>query len=267
MKKNTTRYPSLTHALRNAHAQNELFIRYQPQISLVSGDLIAAEALMGWNHPEMGSCSASSFLLLAEETGLIVPVGNWVIGEVCRQIRSWLDQGLRPPCVSINISLKQFESSDVVETITGALNSCDLDAALVGVEINENTFMEGSVRVFDAIRKLNAAGVNIALDHFGTGYSSLADIRDCSLIEEIKIDKFFVVDIVRNPDDVAIVSSIINMAQRLGMVVVADGVETQAQVNALKRLGCDIGQGYFFSKPLLPEEMAEFLSSRQNSLF
>lgn len=260
MKNTNQYYPSITRALRNAHERKELFLRYQPQVSLVSGDVIAAEALIGWNHPELGMLTSGSFLLLAEETGLIVPIGEWVVGEVCRQIKSWQGQKVRPLYVSINISLQQFERGNVLQTITGALESSGVDSSLIGVEIKESTLTEGAELVFDALRGLNAAGINIALDHFGTGCSSFANFKDNCLIEELKIDKFFMADIARNPDDAAIVSSIISMAQRLGMVVVAEGMETQEQVNALKRLGCDIGQGYFFSKPLLPEEMVAFMS-------
>lgn len=285
MKKDTTKHPDLTQISRNAREKEELFFRYQPQISLVSGGMIkdlflryqpqisfvtggvvAAEALVSWDYLEAGLHTADSFFLLAEEADLIVPIGGWAIEEACRQIKSWQEQGLRPPCISINISLRQFERGNVAQTITGALKSSGVSPALIGVEIKENTFTDGSARVFDALRELNALGVNIALDHFGTGYSSFADFKNNSLIEELKIDKFFVSNIACNPDDAAIVSSIIAMAQRLGLVVVAEGVETWEQVNTLKRLGCDIGQGSYFSKPLHAKEMVVFLAG-QRSLF
>lgn len=266
MKKDTTKLPLLTQALGNAHEKKELFLRYQPQISLVSGGMVAAEALMGWNHPETGTHTAGTFLLLAEETGLIVPIGDWVIKEACRQIKRWQEHGLKPPCISINLSLQQFEQSDVVQTIAGALKSYGVSPAMIGVEIKEHTLTDGSARVFDALHELNAAGINIALDRFGTGYSSFANFKSNFLIEELKIDKFFVSDIARNPDDAAIVSSIIAMAQRLGVVVVAGGVETEAQVNTLKRLGCDIGQGFYFSKPLQAKEMVAFMTGQRRLL-
>lgn len=263
MKKTAKDYPAITRALRDALERKELFLRYQPQVSLISGDVIAAEALVGWDHPEIGSLAPGEFLLLAEETGLIVPVGDWVVLEVCRQIKSWQEQGVRPLCVSINISLQQFEQGNIAQTIVGALESSGVDASLIGIEIKESAFAEGTARVFDALRELNASGVNIALDHFGVGYSSLANFKNNSLIEELKIDKYFIADIARNSDDKAIVASIITMAQRLGMVVVAEGVETREQVNTLKRLGCDIGQGFYFSKPLQAEEMVAFLAGQR----
>lgn len=263
MKKTEQEYPAITRALRDALERKELLLRYQPQVSLISGDVIAAEALISWNHPELGLLAPGEFLLLAEETGLIVPVGDWAVLEVCRQIKSWQEQGARPLCVSINISLQQFERGNIAQTITGALKSFGVDAALIGIEIKESTFAEGNERVFDALRELNSAGVNIALEHFGVGYSSFANFKNNSLIEELKIDKFFISDIARNSDDKAIVASIITMAQRLGMVVVAEGVETREQVDTLKRLGCDIGQGLYFSKPLQAEEMVAFLAGQR----
>lgn len=282
MKKGTTKYSNLTQPLSDAHEKKELFllyqpqislvsggvikelfIRYQPQISLVTGGVVAAEALIGWNHPEIGLLASSNFLLLAEEKDLIVPIGDWVVEEVCRQIKNWQEQGLRPPCISINVSLQQFERGDVLQTITGALKSFGVSPAMIGVEIRESTLTDGSARVFETLCELNAVGVNIALDHFGMGYSSFADFKNNSLIEELKIDKFFISDIARNPDDTAIVSSIIAMAQRLGLVVVAEGVETREQAGTLKRLGCDIGQGLYFSKPLQAEEMVAFLKGQR----
>ena len=282
MKKTAKDYPAITQVSRDAREKKKLFLRYQPQISLVSGGaikdlflryqpqislvtggVVAAEALIGWNHPEIGPLASGNFLLLAEEKDLIVPIGDWVVEKVCRQIKSWQEQGLRPPCVSINVSLQQFELGDVVQTITGALKSFGVSPALIGVEIRESTLTDGSALVLDALHKLNAVGINIALDHFGTGYSSFADFKNNSLIEELKIDKFFISDIAHNPDDAAIVSSIIAMAQRLGLVVVAEGVEAREQADTLKRLGCDIGQGFYFSKPLQAEEMAAFLAGQR----
>ncbi len=248
----------LENALRRAIERDELRLHYQPQVDLHSGRMVGAEALVRWQHPELGLVSPADFILLAEETGLIVPIGEWVLRQACAQARAWQDAGLPPLRVAVNLSARQFRQKNLLDVITTALQHVDLEPKWLEVEVTESLVMGDVNRAIDVLRGLERMGVSVAMDDFGTGYCSLSYLRRLP-IDVIKIDRSFIEHIPDNPDDVAIATAIIALAKSLQLTVVAEGVETQAQLNFLRQHGCDTAQGYYYSRPLPPEDFVRFL--------
>ena len=221
----------------------------------------AVEALIRWKHPDLGLLGPDKFISFAEHRGLIMPIGRWVINEAIRQCKEWLDAGLRIP-IAINISAVQFKQKDLVELIAANLKSYDLPGELLELELTESLFLEDVTAMTKTLSRLKDLGVTLAVDDFGTGYSSLAYLKRYP-IDKIKIDRSFISDIPHNADDVAITTAIINLADSLGLQVVAEGVETQEQADFLERHHCDYIQGYLVSYPLPPDEIFAWMKQRK----
>ncbi|GCA48893.1 phytochrome-like protein cph2 [Sinorhizobium sp. KGO-5] len=248
--------------LREALAREEFLLHFQPQMSLETGRIFAAEALLRWQHPVRGIISPAAFIPLAEETGLIVPIGDWVLRAACRQLKAWQDAGLPPLIVSVNVSARQFRERNWAARVAAVLEETGLEARYLELELTESLIMQDVPGAIATMHALEAIGVHLAIDDFGTGYSSLSALKRFP-VRRLKIDRSFVTDIPDDADDMAITSAIISLAQKLGLRVIAEGVETKAQVEFLKESGCDEIQGYFFSQPLSGEDFEALLSSQR----
>ena len=245
-------------SMRRALERNEFVLHYQPKVKLAGGEIFGIEALLRWAHPDRGLVPPAEFIHVLEETGLIVPVGEWVIREACRQIKAWEQSGLTVPPVAVNISARQFAQKDLEQTIANILRESGVSPQLLQLEITESLLMGDPERAEHTLSALKQAGIRLSIDDFGTGYSSLAYLRRFPL-DTLKIDRAFVKDMVEDPDDAAITLAIISLAHSLGLKVVAEGVETEAQVNLLALHSCDEMQGYYFSKPVAPAALGTML--------
>jgi len=258
MQVRTSRSMRLTGEMRHAIHKDQLEIHYQPQIS--GGRIIGAEALLRWHHPELGAVPPDEFIPAAEESGLILEIGEWVLRTVVRQMKAWVDAGLPPLGVSVNLSPAQFRDAGFYNTVVQVLEEAQLPPELLELEITEGAAMLDPDLAISLTNRLNRLGVRFSIDDFGTGYSSLNYLKKFT-IYKLKIDQSFVRELMVDSEDRAIVSTIINMARGLGLIVIAEGVETEDQYRCLSELGCDEMQGYYFSKPLpLPEFEAFRLS-------
>ncbi|MGE3334468.1 MAG: putative bifunctional diguanylate cyclase/phosphodiesterase [Rhodospirillaceae bacterium] len=246
--------------LRHAVDQNQLWLAYQPQLDLASGKIVGAEALIRWNHPERGLVSPGEFIPIAETSGLILPIGDWIIEEICRQRQIWQALGLPELRLGFNVSGVQFRQRNLFEQVTSALHRSGLSASTLDIEITESVAMEGAGRVQENVDQLTAAGVSMSMDDFGTGYSSLSNLQAFPVCR-LKIDGSFVRGIGRTKDDEKIVEAVVRLGQSLGLTVVAEGVETIEQLRFLKERACDEIQGYWLSKPLPPTEFRRFVES------
>lgn len=246
--------------LRRAIAEGEFTLVYQPKIELRTGRIVGMEALARWHHPRDGLLPPSDFIALAEETGLILPLGHWVLTEACRQARTWLEQCPGEPSLtlSVNLAAGQFRQPRLVETIIDVLRETGLPASSLQLEITESTVMDDIDQAVATLQELRAHGLRLALDDFGTGYSSLSYLKRFPL-DMLKIDKSFVNGLGHDVEDTAIVGAVIALAHILGMQVTAEGVETVAQARQLRQLSCELGQGYLFGRPLTPEAMEAWL--------
>jgi len=243
---------SLEADLRHAIETDELILHYQPKISVVDGTVVGAEALVRWHHPELGMVGPGEFIPIAEETGLIVPLGEFVLRTACNQIKQWEDAGVRMP-ISINVSFRQFRDQSLISQARQALAATGISPHLLEIEFTESAVMEDTRASDRLLAELKALGLSISLDDFGTGYSSLSRLKRLP-IDILKIDQSFVSDLLTSADDEAIVTAIIAMAHHMKLTVVAEGVETQAQLDILSHHGCDIMQGYLVSPAVPPGE-------------
>ena len=248
--------------LRNALEREEFVLHYQPQVDLSTGRILGVEALLRWQHPVLGTVSPARFVGLAEEMGLIVPIGYWVLRTACRQSVAWLRAGHGQVRVAVNLSARQFYQQDLVSSIQEILEETGIAPHLLELELTESMMMNDVEQAAAILHALKTIGVHLSIDDFGTGYSSLAYLKRFP-IDVLKIDQSFVRDITLDPDDAAIVLSIISLAHSLRLKVIAEGVETEAQLGYLQRHGCDFMQGYYFSKPLPAEECEFLLRSRR----
>ncbi|MWV15352.1 EAL domain-containing protein [Pseudomonas sp. L-22-4S-12] len=244
--------------LRRALTQNELEVYYQPKLCLKSGQLIGLEALLRWQHPEKGMISPDQFIGVAEETGLIIPIGKWVARQACRASLELAALGMGQVQVAINLSPKQFTDPDLVGSIAAILDEEQLPPHLLELELTESLLLEGSADTREQIARLKALGLTLAMDDFGTGYSSLSYLKKFP-IDVIKIDRSFIKDIPDNQDDMEITAAVIAMAHNLRLKVVAEGVETAAQLAFLRRQHCDVGQGFLFDRPIPGRELIDSL--------
>ncbi|MDO8614754.1 MAG: EAL domain-containing protein [Dehalococcoidia bacterium] len=249
---------ALDQELRDALEHEEFDIYYQPQLAIGTGQMVGAEALLRWRHPSRGVVSPDEFIPVAEETGLIVPLGKWVLRTAAAQVRAWLAAGLPPLRVAVNISMRQFQERDFVQTVAQALKDTGLDATHLELEITESTAMRDAAFTISVLRQLREMGIRISIDDFGTGHSSLRYLRDFP-IHALKIDRSFIRDLTTDPNDAALVSEIIALAHRLGLEIVAEGVETQQQLNFLRDGGCDLFQGYLCARPMPADAFEECL--------
>ncbi len=252
---------ALESGLRGALDRGEFQLHYQPKVEIKSGRITGVEALIRWRHPDLGEVSPVRFIPIAEETGLIVPIGEWVLRTACLQNKAWQDEGLPHLCVAVNLSVRQFSHEDLLVDIASTLEETGLDPACLELEITESMIMHNVDKAVQLLVKLKAMGVRLAIDDFGTGYSSLSNLKRFPL-DTIKVDRSFVCDIPSNTDDMAITSAIIAMGRSLGLTVVAEGVETREQIDFLREHACDEFQGYYFSKPIDGRKVGELLRSR-----
>jgi diguanylate cyclase (GGDEF)-like protein len=245
--------------LSRALERGELSMHYQPQCSLQTGVIVGAEALMRWKHPTRGMVAPGEFIKLAEETGLVLPIGAWAIENVCGQLKAWRDAGVKSPPVAVNLSARQFQQKDLVRTVRRALENSGVPGRQLVLELTESAVMHDVEAAIATLRELKELGVGIALDDFGTGYSSLSHLKRFA-IDHLKIDQSFVRDIATSPDDAAICNAVIGLAHNLRVQVVAEGVETEEQMNYLRRRYCDTMQGYLFSKAVPADAYAQLLA-------
>jgi diguanylate cyclase (GGDEF)-like protein/PAS domain S-box-containing protein len=258
----TPRRLTLETSLRHALDQQEFLLHYQPKIETASGRVCGVEALLRWQHPEMGLIAPLEFVPLLEETGLIVPVGAWILQTACAQAKAWQLAGLVPIRVAVNLSARQFRERRLLDSVTAALRQGNLDARWLELELTETMLMEQADTTLTSLHDLSAMGIQIAIDDFGTGYSSLSYLTRFP-IDTLKIDRSFVRDLTRDSDDAAIIQAIIVMARSLGLTVVAEGVESGEQFEFLRRNRCDEIQGYYFSRPLSTESLTLWLRETQ----
>jgi diguanylate cyclase (GGDEF)-like protein/PAS domain S-box-containing protein len=245
--------------LRTALAEDQLLVHYQPKFSINPKKLVGMEALIRWQHPEQGLLYPGDFLPVAEESGLIGPIGDWVLETVCHQIRDWQDHGVQPVKVSVNISNQQFHSGKLDETVANLLARTGIAADYLELELTENIIMENVHIAMELLDKIKLMGVMISIDDFGTGYSSMSYLKRLP-VDILKIDRSFVSDIVENPEDSAIARSIITLGHSLDLKVIAEGVENNAQLEQLAKEGCDEIQGFLFSRPISAELIEQQLS-------
>ncbi|WP_226086973.1 GGDEF and EAL domain-containing protein [Mesobacillus sp. S13] len=253
----SSRKMELENGLRKALEQNQLTLHYQPQVNLETGEIIGVEALVRWIHPENGLISPAEFIPLAEETGLIVPLGKWVLEKAAAQNKAWQEQGYRPIPMSVNISVRQLQEDHFIDSVKQVLADTQLAPKFLDFEITESV-MQNSEKTALILDQLKELGITLAIDDFGTGYSSLSLLKHFP-IDKIKIDKSFVDDIIHHSNHGAMVKTIIDMGHNLQFGVIAEGVEEKEQVAFLLKNGCMVGQGYHFSKPLPVEQMEELL--------
>ena len=248
--------------MRQAASRSELLVYYQPIVSLKDGRLSGFEALIRWQRPGFGLVAPAEFISVAEETGLIVPIGAFVLREACRQMHAWHLQFASDPLltIAVNFSGKQFIQPDLLERAVQILRETGLDPRSLGVEFTESVAMQDADRTARILRELKALGVHTSVDDFGTGYSSLSHLRRLPL-DILKLDRSFVSEMEESDENREIVRTIISLAHILGMHVVAEGVETVEQANQLRSLGCKYAQGYFFSKPMNQAGAEAFLGS------
>ena len=248
--------------LRKALDRGELHLNYQPQIDIKRGRIIAAEALLRWTHHEFGNVFPDQFIPIAEDTGMIIEIGEWVLQEACRQNKAWQKAGLTPIRVAVNLSPVQFAQRNIQDVVRKALTTSGLSPDLLELEITEGIIMRNIDETITTLQQLRRMGVFISVDDFGTGYSSLSYLKRFP-ISALKIDRSFVKDIPEDQDDAAITAAIIAMAHQLNLEVVAEGIETQEQMSFLQRHGCEIGQGYLISRPVSGAELAKLLPPQQ----
>jgi EAL domain-containing protein (putative c-di-GMP-specific phosphodiesterase class I) len=235
--------------LRRALAREEFVLYYQPKVEVQSNRAIGAEALIRWNSRELGFVSPEDFIPIAEEIGLIVPIGEWVLRTACAQNRAWQDEGHEPLVMSVNLSARQFREKNLVDKIVGILNETGLEARYLDLEITESLIMSQADSTVVLLERLHQLGVGVSIDDFGTGYSSLAYLKRFP-VQSIKIDQSFVRDVTTDADDAAIVTAVVAMAKSLKLKVIAEGVEKKEQLDFLTTLQCDEYQGYYFGRPV-----------------
>ena len=249
---------ALENRLRAATERKEFVLHYQPKYDARDNTLVGFEALLRWNDPQQGLIPPGEFIALAEETGLIVPISEWVIREACRQIRAWLDCGATPVPVSLNISSLHFQHARLAPLVQNALAAHKVDATLLELEVTESLFLDDMESAISTLTRLREAGVRIAIDDFGTGYSSLSYLKRFPL-DTLKIDRSFVQDLADGGDDAAICNAIVALGRILGLKVVAEGVESDEQARLLMAQGCEEMQGFLFGQPMPAEQATRLL--------
>jgi EAL domain-containing protein (putative c-di-GMP-specific phosphodiesterase class I) len=256
---------TMINSLRMADQRGEFFLHFQPQINAKTHEVIRIEALLRWTNPELGVVPPTKFIPLLEETGLIVPVGEWVLRKACQQNNIWIKAGLPPLPISVNISARQLRQKNLANTVTDILDEVGLDSQYLQIEITESALVENSDATFTTLQALHESGVRIAIDDFGSGYSSLTYLKEFPL-DILKLDNSFIKGISTSTDDAAIVEAIIGLGHSLRLKVVAEGVETEEQLSFLRDRGCDEMQGFIFSSPLDSEDCEKWLRREMSKI-
>lgn len=258
MQAHSARTLQLLNALRHALSRHEFELYFQPQIALQDGHMVGAEALLRWHHPELGTIPPAEFIPIAEDSGQILAIGEWVLRTAVRQLKQWLDAGIRPMVMAVNLSAVQFRHPNLIDMVTRILDEAALPPEYLELELTEAAAMDDPPAAIAILNQLDERGIRMSIDDFGTGYSSLSYLKRFK-VYKLKIDQSFVRDISEDPDDKAIVTAIINLASSLGMHTIAEGVETASQLAFLRLQGCDEVQGYYFSKPLPKDQFEAFV--------
>jgi diguanylate cyclase (GGDEF)-like protein/PAS domain S-box-containing protein len=251
---------SIEESLRRALERDEFLVHYQPKVNLKTGDISGAEALIRWNHPTRGMVPPGDFIPIAEDCGLILPIGNWILREACKQARTWMDAGLPLTTMAVNISAMEFRDEDFLEGVFKILEQTGLDPRSLELELTESVLMKRAESTQSILKALRASGVQLAVDDFGTGYSSLSYLRKFP-IDALKIDQSFIRQITTAPDETTIVTAVISMGRSLKLRVIAEGVESQEELAFLQAHQCDEAQGYYFSRPVMAAQFAVLLAN------
>jgi len=264
MQQRVSRALQLENALHRALRNDELLLHYQPQLQLSSNTLIGCEALIRWQHPDLGLLSPAEFIPIAEESGLILPMGDWVLQAAASQCKAWQQAGQTPIVMAVNVSALQFNQPDFAQKVEKVLQSTGLDAQWLEIELTESVMAENPEQVIGTIQKLHELGVRLSIDDFGTGYSSLAYLKRFS-IHKLKIDQSFVRDLMTDTHSASIAEAIISMSRSLGLTTIAEGIETQEQAQWLTSRGCNEGQGYLFSRPIPATQFGQWFDPHRHS--
>jgi EAL domain-containing protein (putative c-di-GMP-specific phosphodiesterase class I) len=260
MQARSARNLELENALRHSLARGELEVYYQPQLSLSTGSLVGAEALLRWKHPTLGMIAPDEFIPIAEESGQIIAIGEWVLRTSLRQLKEWIAGGSPPFIMAVNLSAIQFRDPRLVPMVLEILTELQLPHEYLELELTERIASENPLQAIEIMNTFYRDGIRMSIDDFGTGYSSLSYLKRFR-VYKLKIDQSFIHDVTENPEDKTIVNTIINMAHSLGMITIAEGVETAEQLELLRSSGCDEVQGYYYSKPLPAAEFEQFFPS------
>jgi len=248
----------LTNSLYRTLDRDELYLAYQPQVNIISGKIIGVEALLRWNHPELGIISPASFIPIAEQTGLISPIGEWVLRTACMQNKAWQDEGLPKMRIAVNISVIQFRNPNLVNLVRNILEETGMEPQYLELEVTESVAIHESDYIVNVLNNLKEIGITISIDDFGTQYSSLSRLKLLP-VDRLKMDMQFVRGIEGNDKDKAITNVIISLAKNLGLKVIAEGVETKEQLTFLSEKLCDEVQGYYYYKPMAAEEVKKII--------
>ncbi len=251
----------LENSIRRALENNEIVVHYQPTVDIHKNELVAVEALLRWQHPEKGMIVPDDFLNVAEECGLIVPIGEWMIETVCKQLAAWRESGMEKQIVHINLSHKQFKETDIVAVFKQAMSENNISGDEISLEVTEKTLLDDEGEVAKALSKLHDMGMKVALDDFGTGFASLAYLKDFP-VEMVKIDCAYIAGIPESEADTAVVNAIAGLTRGLKLSLMAEGVENERQLDMLKSLGCNMGQGFYWSKALPADQYEQFYLNR-----
>lgn len=251
----------LENSIRRALENDEIVVHYQPIVDIHKNELMSTEALLRWQHPEKGMIVPNDFLDVADDSGIIVPIGEWMIEVVCKQISLWRETGMEKQCVSINLSHRQFKDSDIVATFTRLMGEHNVSGDEISVEVTEKTLLDDEGEVATALSKLHNMGIKVALDDFGTGFASLSYLKDFP-VEIVKIDCAYIAGIPENETDNAVVNAIAGLTRGLNLKLMAEGVENERQLSMLKSVGCNMGQGYYWSKALPADQYEQFYLNR-----
>jgi len=252
----------LINSLRHALDRDQLHLQYQPQISMQDGRIIGVEALLRWRHPELGNISPAEFIPIAEDSRLILPIGEWVLRKAINQLKRWMDSGYPAMVIAVNLSAVQFRHPNLPDMVSTILSEAQLPPEYLELELTERVAMHDPQEAIAVMNELHQRGIRMSIDDFGTGYSSLSYLKKFK-VYKLKIDQSFVRDISTDLEDKAIVAAIISMAKNLGLKTIAEGVETLDQLDYLQKEGCDEAQGYYYSRPQQSEQIEAFIARKK----
>jgi EAL domain-containing protein (putative c-di-GMP-specific phosphodiesterase class I) len=254
------RFLEISNELKHAMGDNELYLVYQPQYDIQHGCMIGAEVLLRWQSARLGAVSPAEFIPIAESSGLIIPISEWIISTAAAQLKDWCDQGLKNFKLAINLSAVQFKQDNLKGRLFDLVNDAGVSPEMIELELTEAVALEDPEQAAEIMSSLREQGFHLSIDDFGTGFSSMSYLKRFA-VEKLKIDQSFVADLTIDHSDLAITTAIVEMAHGLGLRTIAEGVETEAQLKLLHEMGCDEIQGYFYSRPLIAEDFGQFIHS------